>query len=158
MKARIALATVLIAAAGTIGAGCSTDDAVNAVTSKVAEVTGSTATALSTACRKTTAAASNLQREARENPPAALTEANAALDSVKASLSGIAVPEGVKAAWQEVVGDLTQVGDTIDSGVATAKESGAGQQVTQAANAAAARAKDLSTQMKELTAQLGLNC
>lgn len=158
MKARIALATVLIAAAGTIGAGCSTDDAVNAVTSKLAEVTGSTATALSNACRQTKAAAANLQQEAKANPPAALTEANAALDKVKASLSGIAVPEGVKTAWQEVTGDLSQVGSTIDSGVAKAKESGAGQQVTQAADKAAAGAKDLSTQLKELTADLGLSC
>lgn len=158
MKVRIALATVLIAAAGTIGAGCTTDDAVNAVTSKVAEVTGSTATALSTACRNTREAATNLQQEAKTNPPGALTEANAALDSVRSSLSGISVPEGVRSAWQQVVGEFSQLGDTIDAGVASAKESGAGQQVSEAANQAAAGAKDLAAQLRAVTSDLGLSC
>jgi hypothetical protein len=158
MKIRIAAATVLIAIAGTIGAGCSTDDAVNAVTSQVAEVTGSTATALSTACRKTREAATNLQQEAKTNPPAALTEANATLDSVRSSLSGISIPEGVRTAWREVVGDFSQVGDTIDSGVAGIRESGAGQQVSQAATRAAEGAEDLAAQLKAVTSDLGLSC
>lgn len=157
MKIRAALATPLVAVA-LVTAGCSADDATNAVKSTAGKVSAAAGERLSAACRDSKRAVANLTTKAGNNLPAGLTQADGALESVAQQLKDIQVPESVKSTIDGATTQLGAAGDAVAKAVNSAGQSASGQAAKDATAAASTKAKDLAASLKQATSSLGLNC
>lgn len=157
MKIRAALATPLVAAA-LITAGCSADDATDAVKSTAGKVSAAAGERLSAACRDAKAAVADLTTKAGNTLPAGLTQADRALDSVAQALKDIQVPESVKSTIEGATSQMGAAGDAVAKAVDSAGQSASGQAAKDATAAAATRAEALAASLKEATSSLGLSC